>query len=642
MISCNKHRGDQRSLRKNVEIIMSIETFDLKETVVENKFVGLWRLLKGYHLIYVIAIVSVGVAALAQTGIYYFLGYFVDEILPAANLRQLLPWVALGFVALATLQGLFTFAGGRLAAKVSEKAALRIRNFLYDHIQRLTFTYHDNMQTGELLQRATSDVDMVRRLFAEQTVGIGRIVLLFFVNFAALLTIDVKLAFLSVAIIPIVLLISYFFFIKVGEAYEHFQEQEATLSNRLQENLAGVRVVKAFARQSFEKDMFEGENKEKYRRGRRLTTMHAVFWPATDLLCGAQMLLGFYLGARMAIDGAMTAGDYIAYVGFVTQIIWPIRNLGRLIADVSTGFVSYGRILQIVRQEQEPITVGKHRPEQPVRGAVRFEDVGFTYEGEDDQVLHHLSFAAEPGQVVALLGGTGSGKTSLVNLLPRFYEYTYGRILLDDVELKDYPRDYLRAQIGIVMQEPFLFSLTIRENITYGVTRDVTEAEIETAARAAAVHDVIQSFPKGYDTMVGERGVTLSGGQKQRVTLARTFLRNPRLLILDDATSSVDTETEAEIRSALDRLMESRTTFLIAHRIQSVMNADLVLVLENGRIVQRGTHDTLVNVPGTYQRIYDLQSRIEDELEADLSTVAVANGHVSQSNGYRKLPQAGD
>ncbi len=638
MISCNKHRGDQRLLRKNVEIIMSIETFDLKETVVENKFVGLWRLLKGYHLIYVIAIVSVGVAALAQTGIYYFLGYFVDEILPAANLRQLLPWVALGFVALATLQGLFTFAGGRLAAKVSEKAALRIRNFLYDHIQRLTFTYHDNMQTGELLQRATSDVDMVRRLFAEQTVGIGRIVLLFFVNFAALLTIDVKLAFLSVAIIPIVLLISYFFFIKVGEAYEHFQEQEATLSNRLQENLAGVRVVKAFARQQFEKEMFEGENVEKYRRGRRLTTMHAVFWPATDLLCGAQMLLGFYLGARMAIDGAMTAGDYIAYVGFVTQIIWPIRNLGRLIADVSTGFVSYGRILQIVRQEQEPITVGKHRPEQPVRGAVRFEDVGFTYEGEDEQVLHHLSFAAEPGQVVALLGGTGSGKTSLVNLLPRFYEYTYGRILLDDVELKDYPRDYLRAQIGIVMQEPFLFSLTIRENITYGVTRDVTEAEIETAARAAAVHDVIQSFPKGYDTMVGERGVTLSGGQKQRVTLARTFLRNPRLLILDDATSSVDTETEAEIRSALDRLMESRTTFLIAHRIQSVMNADLVLVLENGRIVQRGTHDTLVNVPGTYQRIYDLQSRIEDELEADLSAVVV-NGRL---NGYQKLPQAGD
>ncbi len=618
---------------------MSIETFNLKETVVSNKFVGLWRLLRGYQLLYVAAILCVGIAALAQTGIYYFLGYFIDKILPAENMVQQLPWVALAFVGLATLQGVFTFAGGRLAAKTSEKVVLRIRDFLYDHIQRLTFTYHDNMQTGELLQRSTSDVDTVRRLFSEQAVGIGRIVLLFVVNFIALLTINVGLAFWSIVVIPVVLVISLFFFVKVGQAYEHFQEQEATLSNRLQENVSGVRVVKAFARQTFETEMFEVENAEKYRRGRRLTRMHALYWPSTDLLSGAQLLLGYYIGARLAIDGTITAGAYIAYMGFLAQIIWPIRNLGRLIADVSTGLVSYGRILTIVEQEQEPITEGSVRPDQPVRGAVRFEDVNFLYEGEDEQVLYDISFAVEPGQMVALLGGTGSGKTSLVNLLPRFYEYTDGRILLDDVELKAYPRDYLRQQIGIVMQEPFLFSLSIRDNITYGVTREVTDAEVEAAAQAAAVHDVILSFPNGYDTMVGERGVTLSGGQKQRVTLARTFLRNPRLLILDDATSSVDTETEAEIREALDRLMEARTTFLIAHRIQSVMDADLVLVLENGRIVQRGTHDTLVNVPGTYQRIYELQSRIEDELEADLSAVVVGE---DAQNGYHKLPQAGD
>jgi ATP-binding cassette subfamily B protein len=246
-------------------------------------------------------------------------------------------------------------------------------------------------------------------------------------------------------------------------------------------------------------------------------------------------------------------------------------------------------------------------------------------------VLYDIDFVAKPGQVVALLGATGSGKTTLVNLLPRFYEYTNGRITLDGIELKEYPRGYLRQQIGVVQQEPFLFSCSVRDNITYGVGRKVTDEELFAAARAAAVHDVIESFPEGYKTMVGERGVTLSGGQKQRVTLARTLLKNPSILILDDATSSVDTETEAEIRDALNNLMADRTTFVIAHRIQSVMTADLILVLENGRIVERGTHDELVNQPGIYQRTYDVQARIEEELAEELTAVLIpTNGH---SNG---------
>jgi ATP-binding cassette subfamily B protein len=257
--------------------------------------------------------------------------------------------------------------------------------------------------------------------------------------------------------------------------------------------------------------------------------------------------------------------------------------------------------------------------------------VTFAYEGEDP-VLHDIDFEAKPGQVVALLGATGSGKTTLVNLLPRFYEYTNGRITLDDVELKEYPRSFLRQQIGVVQQEPFLFSRSIRDNITYGVGRKVTDEELFAAARAAAVHEVIESFPDGYKTMVGERGVTLSGGQKQRVTLARTLLKNPRILILDDATSSVDTETEAEIREALNNLMAERTTFVIAHRIQSVMTADLILVLENGRIVQRGTHQELVNQPGIYRRTYDVQARIEEELEDELAAVMTTKN--GQSNGH--------
>lgn len=622
---------------------MEPSNISLKETVTtQSKTKSFWRLMNGYKLIYFIAIISVGFAALARTALYYVLGKFVDEYLPSENLTQMLPIIVLTLLGLALLQGAFSYGGGRLAAKTSEGLARSLRNYLYDHLERLTFSYHDRMQTGELLSRSTSDVDAVRKMFAEQFIGIGRIALLFLVNFAALLLLDVQLAFLSVAVIPFILIVSMYFFVKVGKAYEVFQEQEAQLSNQLQENLTGVRVVKAFARQAFEIDAFEVQNKEKYNRGRRLTVMHAIYWPSTDLLCGIQMVAGFFIAGVMALNGTISIGMYIAYVGYVVQIIWPIRNLGRLIADTSTGLVSFDRIKHMIKVEKEPLAAGTERPAQ-IRGDLAFEDVAFHYEGEDDVVLHNINFTVQAGQKIALMGGTGSGKTSIVNLLPRFYEYTGGLIKLDGIDLKQYPREYLRERIGIVMQEPFLFSTTIRENITYGVTRDVTDEEVFEAARSAAVHDVILSFPDGYDTMVGERGVTLSGGQKQRITLARTFLRDPDLLILDDATSAVDTETEETIRTALKKLMNGRTTFLIAHRVQSVMDADLILMLDHGRIVQSGTHKELLKQPGMYRRIYDLQSRIEAELEAELAqATAVSTNGKSHGNGavaYKELPK---
>jgi ATP-binding cassette subfamily B protein len=305
-------------------------------------------------------------------------------------------------------------------------------------------------------------------------------------------------------------------------------------------------------------------------------------------------------------------------MGMLVWLIFPMRGLGRLIVQASTGLVSYDRVREIARQDREPIMSGRYQPEQPVRGELVFENVSFEYE-PDVAVLHDISFTVRPGQAVALMGPTGSGKTTLVSLLPRFYEYTDGAITLDGVDLADYSRDTLRRNIGIVEQEPFLFSRTIRENISYGAGRPVTEDEVIEAAKAASIHDVILTFPEGYDTIVGEKGVTLSGGQKQRVAIARTLLKNPRILLLDDATSSVDMETEAEIRGALDRLMQKRTTFIIAHRVQSVMNADLILVLDRGRIVQRGTHETLVAQPGYYQRIYDLQARIESEIEREMA-----------------------
>jgi ATP-binding cassette subfamily B protein len=604
--------------------------FDFKKTVSDNRLVGLWRMMTGFRLTYLGAVAGVGVAAILQTGNSLLLRYLVDDVLGQRRFDRILLLTGLGFVALALGQGVLSFLSGALTARTAEGIAQRLRNYLYDHIQRLSFTYHDHVETGELIQRATSDVDAVRRFFADQAINAGRILLLFVINFLALLSLNVRLALLSVLVVPLIVAMSIFFFKRVTEAYEAFQEQEAKLSTTLQENLTGVRVVKAFARQLYEQEKFEQDNWEQYQRGRRLLTLHSLFWPSSDILCGGQMLGAFLGGALMAIDGTISVGTYLAAVRMITWLIWPMRNLGRLIVQMSTGIVSYRRVADLIQEEREPLDVGAYKPHGKVRGEIAFCDVCFEYHNGESKVLKDISFRCEPGQAVALLGSTGSGKTSLVNLLPRFYEYNSGSLTLDGVELTEYPRHYLRRQIGIVEQEPFLFSRTIRENITYGVGRDVSDEEVESAARAAAIHDVIVSFPDGYDTLVGEKGVTLSGGQKQRVAIARTLLKDPRILILDDATSSVDTDTEGLIREALAHLMQGRTTFIIAHRIQSVMNADLILVLDQGRIVQHGTHDELVTHEGIYRRVYDVQTRIEDELGKELNDRTQKVGALSE------------
>jgi len=597
-----------------------LSDFDLQETLADRRIVGLWRLLRGYRLIFLIATLSIGVAALARAATYLLLGKYVDEILVAENAIRLLPWVALAFLGLALIQGGATYLSGRLAGKTAEGIAKRTREYLFDHLQRLPFRYHDKARTGELVQRSTSDVDAIRRFFSEQAIGIGRIVLLFVVNLAVLISLDPRLALLSVLVLPITIGMSVYFFQKISEAYEAYQEQEATLSTRLQENLSGVRVVKAFARQDFERSKFDVENWEKFNRGRRVLRLHSVYWPISDILSSFQLLFGLTVGALMVMDGRITIGTYVAYAGLIIWIIWPIRNLGRLVAQMSTGLVSYGRVTEVVEEPEEPLDVGDYAPTGAPAGELEFKGVEFEYEA-GSSVLKQIDLQVQPGQVIALLGPTGSGKSSLVNLLPRFYEYTGGSLKLDGVELSEYPRSYLRSHIGIVEQEPFLFSRTIRENIAYGVKREASQDDIEAAARAAAVHDVILTFPEGYDTLVGERGVTLSGGQKQRIAIARTLLADPRILILDDSTSSVDPETEALIREALDRLMQDRTSFVIAHRIQSLMRADLILVLDRGSIVQRGTHDELLEEGGLYEQIHVAQTRIEDELAKEIAGV---------------------
>jgi ATP-binding cassette subfamily B protein len=592
---------------------------DLKSTISHHRLAGIWKMMKGFRLRYIGAVTSLGLSALAKTFTFLLLRYFVDTYLIQQDNRIGLPYIALGFVGLAILEGGFTFLSGVLSSQTAEGITRRLRNYLYDHIQHLSFTYHSKTKTGELIERSTSDVDALRRFFSDQATNIGRILMLFIINFVTLLNLNVKLAWVSIIVIPFILAVSIFLFKKVSSAYESYQQQEAILSTTLQENLSGVRVVKAFSRQRYEMEKFEKDNWEKYTRGKKLLIMHSLFWPVSDILCGAQLIAGYLIGAMMAINGEISVGTYLAYSGLVIYIIYPLRNLGRIIVQTSTGLVSYSRVMDIIKEKREPLDQGDYTPQSNLRGDFAFLNVGFEYE-PGDQTLADINFSVKPGQVIALLGSTGSGKSTLVHLLPRFYEYTSGKILLDGVELNRYPRKFLRQQIGIVEQEPFLFSRTIRENITYGVGREVSDEEVEQAARAAAIHDVILSFQEGYQTIVGERGVTLSGGQKQRVTIARTLLKNPRILILDDSTSSVDTETEAEIREALWNLMRNRTTFIIAHRIQSVADADLILVMDKGQIIQHGRHADLINQTGVYREIFNIQARIEDELEKELAS----------------------
>ncbi|MFN8398801.1 MAG: ABC transporter ATP-binding protein [Anaerolineales bacterium] len=599
--------------------------FDFRDALHENRLLGLWRMMTDFRLSYIAATISLAFSALAKTSVYLLLRFFADDVLVqkkmiGSTMTQTFLWIGLGFIGLAFIEGGGAFLSGRLAAYTAEGITRRLRDFLFDHIQRLSFSYHSATPTGDLIERVTSDVDALRRFFSEQAIGVGRIVLLFFINWAAILYINVKLGLISVITIPLILWVSLWFFKRVTKAYEDYQAQEAVLSTTLQENLTGVRVVKAFARQDYEMEKFEKDNWLKYIKGKFLLLMHSLFWPLSDIVLGGQMLFGFIFAGFMAINKEITVGDYVAYVGLLVWLIFPIRNLGRVIVQTSTGMVSYQRLMDITKQTREDLESGKVQPTGPVRGEIEFKDVSFMYSDGTHDVIQNVSFHIKPGESIALLGSTGSGKTSMVNLLPRFHEYTGGEILLDGVDLKDYPRKYLREQIGIVQQEPFLFSRSIRENILYGVGRSVTQEEIEAAAKAAAVHDVIVGFPDGYNTIVGEKGVTLSGGQKQRVTIARTILKNPKILILDDSTSAVDMETEASIRQALDDLMEHRTTFIIAHRIQSVMKADQILVLDKGQVVQHGTHQELVGqFGGMYRKVFDIQTRIDEELENEIA-----------------------
>jgi len=447
-------------------------------------------MMSGFKLVFLGAVLSLGIAAMARTATFLFLRFFVDRVLVDQGWTRRLPLFALVFIALAVMEGGASFMRGKLAAGAAEGVTLRLRNFLYNHIQRLSFSYHDHSSTGELIERVTSDVDTLRRFYAEQATEIGRIVALFAFNLAAVASLNRMLALLSVVMMPLILIQAGWFFKRISVVYEQYQEQEARLSSMLQENISAIRIVRAFARHKFEITRFEKENWQKFQRGRQFLRPHSLYWPTSDILCTIQMLLIFFLGAGMAISGEISLGTHLAISSMVIWIIWPMRNLGRVVIRASSALVSYRRVTRILGEEPEDFGINRQAEPQPInqpqpmRGQVDFSGVSFEYRAGKG-VLHQISFSCKPGQLIALLGKAGSGKTTLVNLLPRFYDYTGGSLMLDGRELTSYSLHALRSQIGIVEQEPFLFSRTIRENIIYGAGREVSQQEIEEAARAA-------------------------------------------------------------------------------------------------------------------------------------------------------------
>jgi ATP-binding cassette subfamily B protein len=518
-----------------------------------------------------------------------------------------------GFTALA---GFFTYLRGRLSSVAAENVILRLRDQLYDQLQHLPCSYLDTAPTGDLVQRCTSDVETMRQFLVSQVVEIGRAVLMMLVPLPLMLSIDWRMTALSVVLIPPIVGFSMIFFRRVRTSFEKVDQAEGRLTATLQENLTGIRVVRAFARQQFEIEKFGVRNSEHRDLDNNLYQLLAVFWSASDALCISQMGIVVIAGGRWIADGSLGVGSFFFFLTSVGMFIWPVRMMGRILTELGKATVAVGRIQEILGHPRE--TAPENRLLIPQHGTNRlgeitFRSVTFAHR-KDTAALEDVSFHVPAGRTLALFGPSGSGKSTIVNLLLRLYDPSTGVIEIDGRDIRCVDRKDVRRQISVVMQEPFLYSKTVRENLSIGHA-SATHDDIVQATAAACVHDTVMEFEQGYDTLVGERGITLSGGQRQRVALARALLKRPTILILDDALSAVDTETEAQILDALALRRGRSTTIVIAHRLSTLMTADEILVLDRGRVVQRGTHEQLKDAPGMYQRVWMIQNTIQSTTE---------------------------
>ncbi len=520
---------------------------------------------------------------------------------------NMLAWSLLGLLGLTVVKGIVDFFLGRWTEVVSQGVAYDIRNAIYDKLSSLSFSYHDQAQTGQLLARSISDVERIRFLTGRAILRLFQHTGLMVFTFVALLLMNVQLAILSMLLIPLLFYIAYRF----GRIYRplslELQHQLAEMTTVLEQNLRGVKIVKAFAQEDAEIERFERQNSKWFALARKQVRVSAQHIPLMDFLASLSTVMIIWLGGRLVIENTLTLGELVAFTTYLGQLIAPVRRLGVIIPALAMASAASERIFTILDAKSEVTDAPDAVALPPIAGRVRFENVTFAYFNQR-QVLDKLNLEAEVGEVIALLGATGSGKSTIINLIPRFYDVSGGRVRVDGYDVRDVTVKSLRDQIGIVLQETVLFAASIRENIAFGLD-DVSDAEVIAAAKAAQAHDFILGMAEGYDTKVGERGLTLSGGQKQRIAIARALLKDPRILLLDDATSSVDTETERLIQIALERLMEGRTAFIIAQRLSTVRMADKVLVLKDGRVAAAGRHDELMRESGLYAEIYSRNLR---------------------------------
>ena len=544
--------------------------------------------------------------------------FTIDSVLEGNDYPYLAEhlWImALILVGVALFSGAAMYVSRYHTAKAGENFAKNMRDALFAHVQKLPMKWHDKHQTGDIIQRCTSDVEVIRNFVVTQLLEVFRTVFLVVVSFSIMVSMNVKLSLVVLLFVPLVVAYSGIFYRLIARRFTDADEAEGALSTVVQENATGVRVVRAFGREKFEMERFREKNDIFANLWIRLGTLSGLYWGVGDLITGLQVVTIIVLGAVEAVQGTITVGEFIAFASYNTTLVWPIRGLGRILSDMSKAGVSFERVDYIIRASEEAYQ--EENREENRSFDIRFSHVNFAYE-DGHPVLSNLDFSIPQGSTLGILGGTGSGKSTLVQLLNRLYELQEGQgeITLGGKNIREIPLEWLRNNIGIVLQEPFLYSRTIKENIAASVP-DATMEEIRQAAKIACVDDTIMSFPDGYDTLVGERGVTLSGGQRQRVAIARMLLQKAPIMIFDDSLSAVDSQTDAKIRKALSESCKNATVILISHRITTLMGADQILVLNQGKIQEQGTHEELISREGIYRQVYEIQMSQDDRIQVE-------------------------